>query len=255
MRTASRGKRALLAAVAVMCFAGGALADSVNHARQYQACMRLTRSNPGDAFESALAWEDRGGGHAARHCAAVALIGLKHFQPAAKRLEALAQEMKTAEPELRAGVLAHAGQAWLLADQLDRAYAVQTAALELTPNAAGLLIDRGATLAEAGKFQEAVGDLDRALALDGNRVDALVFRASAHRMLDALDLAARDADAALRIRPDDPDGLLERGNIRRLRGDRAGARDDWLQVLRGHDDTPAGDAARANLEKLDVKQQ
>jgi tetratricopeptide (TPR) repeat protein len=244
--------RAALLALGLALAAADGSADTIDHSRAYQACMALSRSDPDAGFENALAWHDRGGGLAARHCAAVALIGLGHHRQAAERLEALAAELG-GQPELRAGVLAQAAQGWLMAGETERAYAVQSAALELAPDDPELLVDRSATLAEAGRYWAAIDDLNRALEIDPQRVEALVFRASAYRMVDALPLAADDLARALALRPGDPEALLERGIVRRLSQDEAGARADWLEVLRRADGTPAAAAARANLEKLDVK--
>ena len=46
----------------------------VDHAREATACLRLTERAPEAAFESALTWEDRGGGDMARLCQAMALF-------------------------------------------------------------------------------------------------------------------------------------------------------------------------------------
>ena len=62
----------LLAALAVT----PARAAEIDHAEEYAACMALVEEDAEEAFETALAWESMGGGNAARHCAAVALIGL-----------------------------------------------------------------------------------------------------------------------------------------------------------------------------------
>ena len=167
----------MLAVLLGIPFGTAAHAGAAKEAREYQECMALSRRNPIQAFERALAWRDRGGGHPARHCAAVALIGLGHHRQAAERLETLANDMSAAGKALRAGVLAHAGQAWLLAGDVDRAYAAQSSGLQLMPNSASLLIDRSATLAEAGQHRDAILDLNRALQLAPNRVDALIFRA------------------------------------------------------------------------------
>jgi tetratricopeptide (TPR) repeat protein len=222
-------------------------------AAHYERCLDEARRNPAAAWDSALAWRDTGGGHPAEHCVAVALIGLKQYGEAAKRLEKLADEMFKAPVDLRAEVLSQAGQAWLLDGNAPRAAEMLTLALGLTPDDPELLTDRAEALAAQGKYGDAIADLDRALARDPNRVDALIFRASAHRALDQLDPALRDADTALRLAPDEPDALLERGNIRRLKGDKAGARKDWLRVAEVAPNTAADTAAKDNLEKLDVK--
>ncbi len=223
--------------------------------REYQDCMILARAAPADGFESALAWAALGGGDGARHCAAVALIGLGQNREAARRLERLAAGLRAGNPALSLEVLVQAGQAWVLAGDTTRALAVQSAALDLDPGNVELLLDRGITLATAKNYWEAVDDFDRALELAPTRPDLLTLRASAYRTLDALDLARDDIARALTHAPDDPDALLERGMLRRLAGDEAGARDDWLRVIGLAEGTPSAEAARANLAKLDVKEE
>ena len=226
---------------------------AIDHAREYEDCMVLARAAPEAGFESALAWAAMGGGEGARHCAAVALIGLGHYAEAARRLEQLATAMGTGEVDLRSSVLAQAGQAWILAEDTGRAYAVQSAALEIDPGNVELLVDRSITLAGAASYWEAVDDLNRALELAPGRPDLLILRANAYRYLDAFDLAGDDLARALAREPDNPDGLLERGILRRLAGDPAGARQDWLRAIALGEDSPVADSARANLERLDLK--
>jgi hypothetical protein len=43
---------------------------------KYQQCLLLTKTDPDAAFDMALAWQDLGGGDAAGHCVAAALVGL-----------------------------------------------------------------------------------------------------------------------------------------------------------------------------------
>ena len=68
-------------------------ASSSGSAR-YQACMAKAQQYPKDAFEDAIQWRDRGGGGAAEHCAASALVTLGLYKDAAARLESLAQRIK-----------------------------------------------------------------------------------------------------------------------------------------------------------------
>ncbi len=224
---------------------------AVDHEREYAACMTLTRAKPADALASARAWEAQGGGDAARHCSAVAMIGLGRYDEAAVRLEALATDLGPAEADLRIGVLAQAGQAWLLAADAERAVAAQTAALALAPDNTELLIDRGLSLASLTRYWEAIDDLNRAFDLAPARADILIFRANAYRYLETLDLARDDVDRALTLEPDNPDGLLERGILKRLAGEPEAARADWQRVLTVANGTPAADAARGNLTRLD----
>jgi tetratricopeptide (TPR) repeat protein len=232
-----------------------ARADQFDAVRQqeYEDCMTLARRVPADGYESALAWQGQGGGDPARHCAAVALIGMGKFKEAAERLESLAGAMAQRQPVLAAGAFAQAGQAWTMAGETRRALDAAAAGLTLTPEDVDLLLDRAIALATLGDFTAAVADLDKAQVLAPERADVLVYRASAWRFREDLTKARTDIDAALALDSDNAEALLERGNIRRLTSDMAGAREDWLQVVEIAGGTPAGDAAKANLEKLDVK--
>ncbi len=251
--------RLLCAAVPVAMIAapGTASGEVIDHAYQYEACMTLAREAPQDAFETALTWRGLGGGDAAEHCVAVALIGLGQHAEAAGRLEALAKKAKQTAT-IKAGLLAHAAQAWLLAGRAMRAESVLTVALKLTPSDNALMVDRAQARAGYKDYAGAVEDLDRAIELGGGTGrgmgDAYVFRASAYRHLDKLELALADIEKALALEPTHLDGLLERGILRRLREDNDGARRDWLVILRMDPQSPAAEAARRNLESMDVKQ-
>jgi len=227
-------------------------ASARNEKEEYDACLSLTKREPEYAFESALAWRDQGGGFPARHCAAVALVEMKKFHIAAPRLEKLAQDMRDAGSPLVITMLMQAANAWLLAEDYSRAYAVASAALELLPDDINLLIDRSRILAAAENYQEAFNDLDLALRLDPTRVEALIYRAAAWRHLGNNDRAFEDVDLALSLNPQQVDGLIERGIIYRLMGENDKARTDWQKVLEITPNSKAGETARRNLEKMDV---
>jgi tetratricopeptide (TPR) repeat protein len=219
-------------------------------AETYAHCMKLARQDPRAALSLSEAWRKRGEAHPADHCGAVALISLGKYKEGATRLQALAQAMVQAPTALRADVLDQAGQAWLLAGDPARAYAMSGEAVALAPGNPELLVDRAEAAAAAGYLDRAVTDLDRVLQKDPNRVDALIYRASAYRALDRLDSARTDIEKALTQAPQSSVALLERGNIRRLEGDRDGARQDWEEVGHLAPGSPADMAARANIEHL-----
>jgi tetratricopeptide (TPR) repeat protein len=226
--------------------------QAIDQAVQYKHCVALARVKPEEGWEESLAWASLAGGDPARHCGAIALIGLKQYEEAATRLEGLARDSHGAA-RLRAGMLAQAGQAWLLAKNTERAYAAQTAALGLVPGAPDLLIDRAETLGDAKNYKEALADLDQALTADPKRADGLTFRATAKRFLDDSKGAEADVAAALAIDPKYQDAWLESGMLKRLANDPNGARAAWMKVLEIAPNSPAGDAARRNIELLDVR--
>lgn len=221
-------------------------------AKEYGACMTLARTKPGDGFESALAWQSRGGGEAAEHCAAVALIEAGETAEGAKRMEALGTKLAGRQPALAAEILAQAGQAWLIAGDSKRAYAVQTAALKLAPKDVDLLVDRAVTLGQAKNYWEAIDDLNRAHDLAPNRADVLVYRGSAYRFVDSPELAIQDLDEAIQLNDRNAEAFLERGILRRLANDNDGARSDWMRAVTLAPGTPTADAAQKDLEMLDL---
>lgn len=244
---------ALFAGVCLSAAATSAPMRIESDDRTYENCMRLSLTDPDAALEAALAWQDMGGGGAARHCVAATFFSLGQYEQAAGRFQALAEQMQEASAAERAAVLAQAGTAWFRANELERAFATQSAALKLAPDDVEVRIDRAMTLAGAKNYWEAIDDLDKVIDSNPNRIEALVLRASAYRFVDAIPLAQQDMEAAMRLAPDRPEVLLEYGILQRLAGERDGARQIWLKLIRLHEGTPAADAAQRNLELLDVK--
>lgn len=234
--------------------AGVALAQSLGENERYVDCMRLARTNPEQGLETALTWSELGGGAAADHCAAAAMMGLKRYSQAAKRFEALVQKLPADAPgAARANILAQAGRAWIAAGDGDQALRTQNAAITLDAKNVEIRIDRAVTLAGLGQHWEAIDDLNAALDLDPTAVEALALRANAYRYVDALPLARQDAESALRLNPRHPEALLEYGIILRLAGDFDGARKAWVRLAQDQDGRPIAELARRNLEKLDVR--
>ena len=154
---------------------------------------------------------------------------------------------------MKAGLLAHAAQAWILAENNTRAEAVLTAALGLTPWDMDLLVDRAQARAGHQDYNGAIEDLNRAIKSGNRPADAYIFRSAAHRRLNQLELALADIERGLVLQPAHPDGLLERGILRRLRDNTSGARRDWLHVIRLSPKSPAADVARRYLENMAAK--
>ncbi|MAO54173.1 MAG: hypothetical protein CMM61_00560 [Rhodospirillaceae bacterium] len=225
---------------------------AAERAKRYGECMATARRRPQDGFEDAIAWRAEGGGTAADHCAAVALIGLEQYSEAANRLERLAQD-SLAEPEVKAGLWDQAGQAWLLDERPENAIRAFTSAIGLMPGAPDMLIDRAQAWAAKGDYSAAEADLSAALNLAPSRDDVYALRASARRYLDRTEDALADANTALELNPGNPEALLERGILRRMKGDDAGARTDWMKILNAMPDTAAAGPARQNIETMDVK--
>jgi tetratricopeptide (TPR) repeat protein len=229
------------------------LTPKTTEAREYAACMQLARIDPRAAHTSALAWRKAGGGDAAIHCVAVAVLGLGQYSQAATMLEELGARGDPARPDLKAGLLNQAANAWMITGRPEKALKLTRQAIKLQPGNIELYLDASIAEAGLGRYWKALDALNTALEIDETRADALVFRASAWRKVGAPDLADQDIKAALRIRPDNPDALLERGLLQKGRGNIAAARADWMKVLEISVTGPLTDAAKQNLETIDVK--
>lgn len=221
--------------------------------QQYAACMVLVEQNASDALESAVAWEKQGGGDAAQHCQARALIGLGQYEDAGVLLERIAETMPQVKAPIASEVFAQAAYAWGLAGKMERALHDLNQGLMLQPRNGELLIDRAMLYGQNGMYFEALDDLNAAADLLPGRPDIYAYRASAYISLSQLDLAADNLDQALTIAPDYPQALLERGKLRLLQGDKDGARKDLLRVLEIAPKTEVAGAAQQQLEKLDLK--
>jgi tetratricopeptide (TPR) repeat protein len=240
--------------VAFPAFADEAKIHDPEGAKQYQHCISLARTQPEEGYQEGLAWASLGGGEAARHCQAVALIGKRDFETGASKLEELARSSHASE-KVRAGMYAQAGQAWLLAHQPERAFSAQTEALVLVPGAPDLLIDRAQSQAEQKDYQGALNDLNEALAAAPNRVDGLTFRATAKRYLEDLPGAKADIAEALKLDDHYQDAWLEDGIEKRLDDDREGARRSWDNVLSLAPQSDAAVTAKRDLELLDSEKE
>lgn len=247
-------RRLIFLAACLLAPAGHARGgELIDNRQEYANCLELAKQDPSTAYEHAVGWQGLGGGEAAQHCQAVALMRLGKYDEAAYRLEKLAENSKQT-PHRRAEMLAQAAQAHLMLDDLERANADQTTAIKLDPNNPDLYVDRSVTLFAVGDYKRAVADLDQSIRISPRRAEPYALRAAAKRFQDQLEPAMADAELAVSVSGGKyPEGLLERGILRRLKGDKTGARQDWMALLAISPEGETADAARRNLELMDVK--
>ncbi len=219
----------------------------------YEACLKKADRHPDQALEMAMNALVDGADPLAEHCAAVALVGLKQYGEAARRLDRLARKGSAGDAEMRAEIMDQAGNAWLLAGQPELATESFTAALALMSSEAIYFIDRARASAALRKWAAAESDLSSALASEPGSVEALVLRSSARRAQKNLQGARGDIIQALELEPENVEALAERGLIRAASGDKAGARLDFLKVLEKAPNGPAAASARKEIEKLEFK--
>lgn len=221
---------------------------ATRQAQRYQSCLAETARNADAAYEMAVDWRVEGGGDPARHCEAVALVELGHFEPAAERLQALAERSTGA---LQASLYNQAGTAWALSGMGDKALFAFDAAVRGAPGNVEFLVDRALARASYDDFESAEADLSRALALDPGRPAILAYRAAARRGKGDLAGAEADADAALALDPSSAFAHMERGNIARLSGDAASARKNWQAVIEIAPESDMAATAEVNLSMLE----
>src|ERR1700690_3884968 len=140
------------------------MAQNVNAApsggeAQYEHCLSRAASNPADALREAADWQKAGGGPAADHCAAVALVGLHRYVEAANSLETLAHGRFPTDPGMRRALYDQAGNAWLLAGKPDNAIGSFSAALAIDPSDEDILSDRARADAMKKNWAAAEPDL------------------------------------------------------------------------------------------------
>jgi hypothetical protein len=229
-------------------------------AARYTRCLGQVPLNAQDALESALKWIGEGGGAPAKHCHALALMAVGQPAEAATRLEALAKARGAFGDALRQQILDQAGNAWLIAGNVQAAVADFTAALELARLAklgpaaqATALGDRARAQILAGKLKEARADLGAAIGLMATPA-TLVTRARLERQEDEIGVAHADIARALKLDAKFAEAFLERGRLRLLARDPNAARQDFVQASLLAGTGPIADEAQRELEKLDVKQ-
>ncbi|MDF1794356.1 MAG: tetratricopeptide repeat protein [Thalassobaculaceae bacterium] len=226
--------------------------DAAGQSALYDACLTQARSEPKVAYEAALDWHKAGGGLPARHCAAVALLGVGAYEEAAARLEKLAGEVPDSRLDLRLGLIAQAAQGWMMSGRAERAEQLLSLVVNVHPDDPQLRADRAVARLSLGDYWAAIDDLDIAIEKMPDDVELLLYRASAYRYLEVPALARDDVARALARDPNAPGAWLERGILERQAGDKAAARRAWIKVLELAPDGATGDAARARLEALDV---
>lgn len=217
--------------------------------QDYEQCLDLLENDPTGAATFAAAWA--AGGEGAAHCLALSRIALGQPAEGATALEGMATR-STAPAAVRAMLWGQAGQAWVMADEGERAYAAMTRAVGLLGDDVELLIQRAGVASSLERYEDALADLDQVLTREPGRVDAMTLRAAGLRRMERTDAAEAEVARALALDPDFPEALLERGILRQRKGDSDGARADWERAMELDPDSPTADLAEQNLALLDA---
>lgn len=205
-----------LCALIATCFAQGAFAQDgpTPFDLRHEACLDKISDDAEQAYESALTWQDEGGGWRAQHCVAMSLFGLGRTNMAAYRLEQLGRAPHSVTDSQKADYFYEASNFWLLDEDYERAKNASSAGLELRAEHLDLLISRARAHAGLKDYAAAQKDLDRVLKLAPTRADAYRYRADLHRKNDKLDAALRDIEKSLALDGTQVETAILRGHIR-----------------------------------------
>lgn len=225
-------------------------------AAQYGACLDRAQRDPAGAREAAAQWEALGGGSRARHCAAIALIGLGAEGRAAMLLTEIGSEAADLGVEDRLSALDLAGSLWFRLGRPDAARQVYRAGVQLDGAAREPRIGLARAAAAQEDWLEAIDALApviaAAAASGGADPEALTLRAAAFRAGGDPQAALVDARTAVQAAPNAPLAWFEKGAAERALGQPDAARESWISASILDPDGAAGDLARLNLQRLEL---
>ena len=236
--------------IAILMLVGG-LAGSAA-AGPYDDCVALAATDPAQAEVEAQRWIQAGGGSAARHCRALALLVQGAERRAAELMVAIATDDRTLPDEVRSEMLVEAGGIYLGLGELDLGRVVASRALLLARKPRAALALSARLKAAAGDWQGAADDLDGALARGEPDAGLLVLRASARLHLGERVAARGDLLWATEIAPELASAWLERGTLEASSGDRDAARAAWLRAIELDRDGIVAEAARLRLQMMEA---
>jgi len=219
--------RALLLALALLCWSGALRAESLNalikrcndagesHQR-VESCTQLLTSKGFDTSDRAHIFNNRG----------IAYDELKEFDKAiADYDQAIALKPDFSWAYHNRGI-AHRRRG-----DIEKAIADHTEALRLDPDFAEAFNSRGNAYAKQGQYDLAIADFVSALKLKPDYPEALSNRAAAYRARGDDDLAITEYDKILRRQPNDADALTNRGVVKFNKGIFREAEADFKQAI------------------------
>ncbi|MEM7060153.1 MAG: hypothetical protein AAF557_21435 [Pseudomonadota bacterium] len=240
-------------ALSLATLIGIAFAGPANAVDDYDLCIAMIVEDPARAEREAGEWARYGGGGAAaRHCYALALIEIGASVRAADELIATASEEADLPNQARADLLVQAGELLVTTDYTATAAVVAGQALQLVPGDPGALGLRAAVRLANAKYRGALQDLNEALAKHKEDPRLLLRRASAQRLTGNAIAARDDASFATELAPELPDAWLERGRIEAKLGDKSGARASFLKAIELERDGKIARAAQLALQRMEA---
>lgn len=180
---------------------------------RYEDCVSALDTDPEAGRAAALRWVTDGGGPPAIHCAALADLAMDLPRVGARRLYALAEEMREKDPGMAARLYAQSAQAWLAGDEPEKALIPLEKAYGIAPRAPELHLMAAPVYAGAERWGQTKRVLDL-LETEGRlNANGYTLRAKAKQMLADYEGAAADIRTALHQEPDNIDALIIRGEL------------------------------------------
>ncbi len=221
---------------------------------EFRNCTAIARNDPQRALSVASNWRVRGGGIAARQCLGLANVGLERWPQAAEAFESAAKEAGAAGDSRVSDLWTQAGNAWLAADDSQKAKGAFDSALAtifLSDELRGEVhLDRARALVALGDLAAARNDINQGLALVGKDPFAWYLSAALALREGNMEKARADIAKAVELAPDDADVLVQAGTIAGTAGDAPTARNYYERAIKA---APGSDAARLAGQALNEK--
>lgn len=230
--------------------AGAAPADQD---ARYKECTALVKTNAKKAVSTASEWRVRGGGILARQCLGLAYVELGQWVSAAAAFEQAARDSETVQDPRRADFWVQSGNAWLAAEQPDKAriaFGNALATTHLTPELRGEVhLDRGRAAVALDDLPGARTDIDKGLELVPRDPFAWYLSSALALKQGQMARAVSDIAKAVELAPDDAAVLLQAGTVAGTTGDVASAKRYYERTVRLSPNSEAGRAAQAALTR------
>ncbi|WP_454885782.1 tetratricopeptide repeat protein [Sphingomonas oryzagri] len=240
----------LLFAVAAAATPGPA--DGRGTQARFDACARLSDTDPAAAQKEAIGWAKTGGGVAAAQCLGIARSAggdwkgaLDAFTTGATLADQTHDGLASANLWVSAGNAALAGGEFETA-RVDLSTAIASPLLP-DPLKGEAYVDRARAAVGAGDTGAARADLDQAVKLVPADPMAWLLSATLARRIGDTTRARTDINEAMMRAPNQSDILYEAGNIAATAGDMDDARAQWTRASTAEPDSDAAKRAKAEL--------
>jgi tetratricopeptide (TPR) repeat protein len=237
--------------LALLLAAAGGPADTRSTPERFDACVKLSDSDPAAAQKTAAEWAGSGGGVPAAQCLGIARSAASDWKGAADAFVVAAGLAEGTQDKNAPSLWVSAGNAALAGGDAARAKAALGNALN-TAGFGGLMrgeayLDRARADVALNDLAGARGDMNEALHLAADDPMAWLLSATLARRMGDQARAATDIGQAATRAPNDPDVLFESGNIAAAAGDMAKARGEWAKAAAADPRSPGAEKARAEL--------